>query len=200
MRGRTVALASVAISVCAVAFILALIASFDRQGGGVGVRQAAACVNAETEHDCLPDIAMEDTSGQVWDHAGMTGQVVIVNFWATWCRPCLVEIPDLAQIHDLYAEHDLVLLGIMTDQPADDDLAEFSERTGLNYPVVRADAEILRAFDLPDVLPTTLVYDRGGELALRHRGVVTTAQLSELVDELLGHQPPAGGQTRPDEP
>jgi thiol-disulfide isomerase/thioredoxin len=200
MRGRTVAVLSVAASVGLIAFILVQISSIGRQGVAVGVRQAVACT-ATDDQECLPDISMEDVEGNTWDRGSMAGQVVIVNFWATWCRPCLVEIPDLAEVHDRYRDADLVLLGIMTDRPSEGDLAEFTARTGLNYPVVRADADILHAFGPPDVLPTTLVYDRGGKLVMHHQGLVTAEQMSELVDELLAHEPPGSlGEPAPDAP
>jgi thiol-disulfide isomerase/thioredoxin len=200
MRGRTVAALSVAASVGLIAFILVQISSIGRQGVGVGLRQAVACT-ATDDQECLPDVSMEDVEGNSWDGAEMAGQVVIANFWATWCRPCLIEIPDLAEVYDRYRDRDLVLLGIMTDRPSDEELAEFSDRTGLNYPVVRADADILHGFGLPDVLPTTLVYDRGGRLVFRHQGIVTAAQMSDLIDELLAQEPPAiEGQVSADAP
>jgi thiol-disulfide isomerase/thioredoxin len=191
MRGRTVAAVSVAISVGLIAFILVQIASIERGGVGVGVGTVSAC--AEPEEECLPDLDMEDLDGNVWARADLTGKVVIVNFWATWCRPCLVEIPDLSQLYEDYRDRDLVLLGIMTDSPPEDEYAEFAKRTGLDYPVVRATADILRGFELPDVLPTTLVYDRGGRLVFRHQGAVTAEQMSELIDEYLAQEPPAPG-------
>ena len=193
MRGRTVAGLSVAASVGLIAFILVQMSSLEQGDAGAkrgeGASQATACVEAD-DTDCLPGHAMEDIDGTTWDAASMAGKVVIVNLWATWCRPCLVEIPDLAEVYDRYRDEDFVLLGIMTDQPSDEDLAEFSERTGLNYPVVRADAEILRAFELPDVLPTTLVYDRGGQMVFRHQGVVTADQMAAVVDDLLAQKAP----------
>ena len=192
MRGRTVAVLSVAASAGVVAFILAQLSMIGAEGVSVGMRHAEACVSPDPE-DCLPEVTMDDTTGQTWQADALRGQVVIVNFWATWCRPCLVEIPDLAEVHDRYRDDDLVLLGIMADHPSDDDLAEFTERTGLNYPVVRATAEIIEAFGVPEVLPTTYVYDRGGKVVFRHEGVVTADEMSALVDELLAQKPPAAG-------
>lgn len=144
---------------------------------------AGACPPGAEE--CFPDVEMEDRGGRAWDLAALEDQVVIVNFWATWCRPCVEEVPELAEVHDDYADEDVAVLGIMTDRPTDEEFDDFVRRTGLNYPVVPADTDLLRAFELPDVLPTTHIYDRAGRRALRHRGVLTADQVSSVIDDLL---------------
>ncbi len=182
---RALAAAALALGAAAVAGagFLVMISLGDDEASGV------SCPGEEAGA-CIPDLAMEDRSGEVWDQAALEGQVVVVNFWATWCRPCLEEIPELAEVHDRYGDRGVVVLGVMMDRPGEEELEAFIDDTGLNYPVVPADQDIVRAFGYPDLLPTTYVYGRAGERELSHQGVVTADQLSELLGDLLAEHAP----------
>src|SRR5689334_18943077 len=78
----------------------------------VGTPKASACAKGE---QCLPQVAYTDTNGTAYTPDSLKGKVVVVNFWATWCKPCQKEIPDLSKIYDKYKGKGLVMLGIMTD-------------------------------------------------------------------------------------
>lgn len=134
---------------------------------------------------CLPAIEMKDDAGVVWTRESLIGKVVVINFWATWCRPCQSEIPDLAKVARKYKEKDVVILGLMTDQPSPAQLESFSKRYGLDYPVVRVNREISAAFGYPNALPTNFVYSRGGKLMFDSPGAVTAGSLEREIKSLL---------------
>src|ERR1700733_4529669 len=98
-------------------------------------RHASACNKAQD--DCLPDVKYIDTTGKAYTPSDLAGKVVVVNFWATWCHPCQKEIPDLSKMYDKYKAKGVVMLGIMTDSPADADLLNFESDYEMTYPVVR---------------------------------------------------------------
>lgn len=181
-------LLALALAVAAGAFFLAT------PGDPAGDEDERAGACSPGEEACLPDVKMEDRAGEVWDREALEGKVVIVNFWATWCRPCVDEVPELAQIYESYAEEDVVLLGVMADRPTEEEFEDFAERTGLIYPVIPAGGELLRAYGTPDILPTTHVYGRGGRRALDHQGMLTADQLRPILDELLAEDPPGAAQ------
>src|SRR5687768_16439640 len=79
-------------------------------GMRVGLRKAEASSN-EASPKCLPRMTMIDTAGMAWTPESLAGKVVVVNVWATWCRPCIFEIPDLIQVHRAYRDRGVVLLG-----------------------------------------------------------------------------------------
>ncbi len=166
-----------------------LLRSSSLMGGGVSlsIPTAEAC-DKQDPGDCLPDIALMDMQDRVWTRESMTGKVVMVNFWATWCKPCKAEIPALAAAYKDYSEQGFVLLGVMTDaeETSDEELRAFSEAHGLNYPVIPVDPDIWYAFNAPDALPTTYIYDRAGRLRLHHRGPLSESQLAGIVEELMG--------------
>jgi cytochrome c-type biogenesis protein len=151
---------------------------------GVGVKTAeAGCY--QDGPNCLPPIELIDEDGTVWTPESLTGKVVVINFWATWCRPCQTEVPDLAKVYRKYKDKDVVILGLMTDQPADSQLKAFSERYGLDYPVIRVNPEISEAFGHPAALPTNFVYSRTGHLVFDTPGAITAGALEREVKELL---------------
>jgi len=151
---------------------------------GGGIKQAEAQCMPSPGHDCLPELGVIDTTGLAWTNEALAGKVVVVNFWATWCNPCVHEIPLLSAAHDRYKD-DVVMLGVVTDEVGDAQLARFIEQHGLTYPVVRADPDLYQSFGFPDALPTTFFYDRHGALVRRYVGPLSQKHLDAWLPPLL---------------
>ena len=185
MNKTYIAVATAAVVGLAV-FVVLQFSSVSVSKEGVKVKVGAREAVADCYQDgpaCLPAIDLMDDDGVVWTRDSLIGKVVIINFWATWCRPCQSEIPDLAKVARKYKDKDVVILGLMTDQPSDAQLESFSKRFGLDYPVVRVNREISSAFGDPSALPTNFVYSRGGRLMFDSPGAVTAGSLER---EILG--------------
>ena len=135
--------------------------------------------------NCLPPIEFVDEKGTVWTPQMLSGKVVIVNFWATWCNPCKHEIPDLARVYRKYKEKGVVMLGLMTDRVSAETLAAFRKTYGLDYPVVRVDQALSESFGHPRNLPTNFVYNRTGHLVFDRPGAITAGALESEIKELL---------------
>ncbi|WP_353120341.1 TlpA disulfide reductase family protein [Nitratidesulfovibrio sp.] len=112
------------------------------------------------------------------------GKVVIVNFFASWCPPCLEEIPGLINVRARYSEDKVALYGISLDENPKQ-LAAFMSRTPFNYPVWKGKEELQRFFNVSSI-PQLLVYDRQGKLVANHVGLVEADELGKFVDTLLG--------------
>lgn len=112
------------------------------------------------------------------------GKVVIVNFFASWCPPCLEEIPGLINVRARYSEDKVTLYGISLDENPRQ-LAAFMSRTPFNYPVWKGKEELQRFFNVSSI-PQLLVYDRQGKLVANHVGLVEADELGKFVDTLLG--------------
>ena len=152
-----------------------------------GIKTAsAACTTGG--RGCIPDVSYIDTNGTAYTPQTLARKVVIVNFWATWCKPCLKEIPALSRYYTKHKDKGLEILGIMTDDPDYTELVEFQVAQGMTYPVVRASSDILISYQYPGALPTTFVYDRNGKQVYTHVGELTEAQLVRIVDPLLAQQ------------
>jgi thiol-disulfide isomerase/thioredoxin len=134
-------------------------------------------------------VSLVDTVGTAYTPQSLAGKVVIVNFWATWCKPCLKEIPDLSRVYEQYKDRGLVILGVLTkDDPDNQQLLNFQSDNMMSYPVVRYNSDILFSYGDPPVLPMTFIYDRRGKLVHRPRGTLHADQLVQLVEPLLAQK------------
>ena len=123
--------------------------------------------------------ALTDASGKAHRLADYRGKWVIVNFWATWCPPCLEEIPDLVGIVE--SRKDVQVFGIAMEFQDASQVLQFADGMFVNYPIVLGDEKVAASFGGIKGLPTTLVYDPRGNLASRHAGKVTRKQIEELI-------------------
>ena len=164
-------------------FLFVHLSSDPKRPISIGTKKASACTKGA--RDCLPDVNYVDTHGHAYTQAQLAGKVVIVNFWATWCHPCQQEIPDLSKIYDKFKTKDVVFLGVMTDNPDDQQLLNFQSDYDMTYPVVRASSDIMMSYGYPDALPTTFIYDRGGKQVFNRRGAVRAQELDSLIGRLL---------------
>ena len=137
--------------------------------------------------DTLAKASFKDLAGQTQPLDQWRGKVLVVNFWATWCPPCLKEIPEFIRMQARYRERGLQFVGVAIDQP--EKVAPFAEEMGFNYPVLigALDAvELLRTLgNQHGGLPFTVVFDRNGMLAAAELGGLDEAKLSHVVDPLL---------------
>ncbi|MCJ7596806.1 MAG: TlpA family protein disulfide reductase [Desulfobacterales bacterium] len=117
-----------------------------------------------------PDFLLEDLSARGVSLKQSKGSVVLLDFWATWCPPCLRSIPELVDIQAKYRDRGLVIIGISVDDPSmisNGDLLAFKDRLRINYPIVRADTKVLKNYfsNAEDMaIPTMFIIDRDGRI------------------------------------
>ena len=122
----------------------------------------------------------EDMQGQPQRLADYRGKWVLVNFWATWCPPCLEEIPDLVDLHRAHSKKDLVVIGVALDSSAKS-VRQFIERFKVNYPVVLGDYDLAEQVGEVTVLPTSYLYNPQGELVSYQQGMVTRDSVESYI-------------------
>ena len=127
---------------------------------------ATAAVQLATS---APDFTLRSVAGTNLRLQEQRGQVVLVNFWATWCGPCRQEMPHLNRIYDKYRSSGFVLLGVnIDDDPRA--AADLAAKLGLRFPVLLdTDKKVSRAYDM-SAMPATLLIDRDGRVRHIHRG------------------------------
>ncbi len=119
------------------------------------------------------DFELEDIEGKIHRLEDYRGKWVLVNFWATWCSPCLTEIPELSSLHDAHKDKDLLVIGIALQSESRSTVADFAREHGISYPVVLGDFKMARKIGSVDVLPSSFLYNPKGELVNYQAGVVT---------------------------
>jgi peroxiredoxin len=153
-----------------------------------------------------PNFTLKDTTGKKVTLAGYKGKAVIIDFWATWCAPCKVEIPWLEKLHDQYAAQGLEILGVSEDDlDLDDqakllkekkDIADSAARLHINYPVLIDDNNVAKPYGGIDALPTTFFVDRNGKVVATTVGLADRDEIEADIKKALGSgAPPAGGQS-----
>lgn len=111
------------------------------------------------------------------------GRVVVVNFFASWCTPCAVEIPGLINLRHEFNDDDVVILGLSVDQDSQD-IAEFVGDTPFNYPVYVVGEDVASIFKV-DSIPRLVIYDQSGRMVVDHEGVVNEDDLRQILDAML---------------
>lgn len=149
--------------------------------------QLGAWVGVAPGQGEAPDYVLRTLAGATVDSRDLAGKVVVVNFWATWCPPCRLEMPTLQKLHERRSGDDVVVLGFATDVGGDEPIRSFLAERGITYPVGRATHEHRQAFGGIPGVPTTFLIDRQG--VVRHKvvgyfaGPAMNAAVSRLVDE-----------------
>ena len=118
-----------------------------------------------------------DTQGQRHRLEDYRGRYVVLNFWATWCVPCIQEIPEIAAFHR--ARPDVVVIGVAVDAGNPAKVAQFAAKTGHDYPLVIADERVERQLGEQRALPTTRIYDPKGKVVYDRVGRVDGKLLEE---------------------
>jgi len=142
---------------------------------------------AETLSDLgsAPAWSLPDLAGQQVASEAFAGKVVVVDFWATWCAPCLVEIPHYIAMQKKYGDRGFVVVGISMDRQGSVVVQPFATKHAINYPLVIGDLDVADAFGGVEFLPTTFLIDREGKVRHRKIGVLDPAEYERLIEALL---------------
>ena len=133
-----------------------------------------------------PAWSLKDPDGNVVTLAQFKGKVVVLDFWATWCPPCKVEIPGYEKLQTKYAADGLVIIGVSIDSDGNEIVKKFMREYGINYPIVMAaDSDIIGAYGDLSMFPTTFIIDRDGLIRDKKQGKLPTAQYEQAILAVL---------------
>jgi len=173
--------------------LLALIVTTNFSACNSGAANSKPAGSSEPRPD-EPAVTFKNVDGQDVTLASLKGKVVIVNFWATWCEPCRVEIPWMISFQQKYADKGFTILGVAMDDEGKSVVAPYVQSTHfdvdghsmtMNYPIVLGDDDIATKFGGLIGFPTTVVISRDGKIQKRYIGLADEGDLDKEIKGLL---------------
>jgi len=158
---------------------------------GVGT---VACRPQETEKKALrddkdrkaaPQFELKDASGKVVKLSDYRGKVVLLDFWATWCGPCAIEIPWFVDFQRRYKDRGFEVLGVSMDDDGWKAITPFVAEKKINYRILLGDDKTGDLYGGVEALPTTFVIDRDGRIASVHVGLTGKKDFEDAIEKLL---------------
>ena len=180
-RDRWISMAAAAAALSLLAFDIGCAPAKDEDE--VARKPAAAC-DADAKPAPL-DFTMKEMNGGEVKLASFKGKVILLNFWATWCAPCLAEIPGFVELQEQY-KSDLQILGVSVDDSVED-LKPYAEKMKMNYPVLLGKelTAVEEAYGPLFGIPQTFVINRDGLICKKHPGIAPKARFEQEIKGLL---------------
>ena len=151
--------------------------------------QARAAVGWGPSGSAAPAVTLDMLDGASARLADLKGQVVLVNFWATWCPPCRAEMPGFQKAYEAMHADGFTVVGVSMDDASRGHVASFLQDHGIRYPVAMATADVVAAFGGVGSYPTSFLIDRQGQVRYTVRGFFAEPALRAAVHRLMaeGH-------------
>jgi peroxiredoxin len=132
-----------------------------------------------------PAWQLKDINGATVSSDQFKGKVVVLDFWATWCPPCVKEVPGYVELARKHGSDGLAIVGVSLDQGGPEVVQKFAAKYGVNYPLVMGDEAIVGAFGGVEAIPTTFLIDREGQIRDRKVGLEETAEYEKKILAIL---------------
>lgn len=143
-----------------------------------------ASVKAEKDRKDAPDFARDDASGHPVKLSDFRGKVVLLNFWATWCGGCQVEIPWFIEFQNQYKDNGLAVIGVSLDADGWKSVKPYVKEKAVNYTILIGNGDVAQRYRVT-AMPVTLLIDREGRIAATHTGLVNKQDYKAEVEMLL---------------
>jgi peroxiredoxin len=152
----------------------------------------AASVKQDKDRKAAPDFALKDANGATVRLSDYKGKVILLDFWATWCGPCKIEIPWFMEFEQQFKNRGFAVLGVSMDEGGWETVKPYIEERRINYRILMGTDEVGQAYGGVDSLPTTLLIDRSGRIAAVHIGLEEGKKdFRDEIDHLLQSDAPS---------
>ncbi len=148
-------------------------------------RTVHAAVKATKDRKAAPEFALKDSGGQLVKLSDYKGKVVLLNFWATWCGPCKIEIPWFKEFETTYKNKGFAVLGVAMDDEGWEIVKPYIESQKINYRTLLGTEQVGTMYGGVESLPTSFVIDREGRIAAVHVGLVSKSVYVNDLKDLL---------------
>jgi thiol-disulfide isomerase/thioredoxin len=150
-----------------------------------GVALAIFGQHTASQQGPAPAFVLKDLDGRTVRLGDFKGEVVLLNFWATWCAPCRAEMPDLVKLQNEYQSKGLQVVGMTYPGYTRAGVRAIAKRLRLNYPILLGTRDLADKYGVGEVMPTTIVIDREGRIRARILGIMEPDEFEQSVKPLL---------------
>ncbi len=169
-----------------VAFVVALMLYF---GYHQARRTGASSAPQVTQSTLAPDFSLESLDGSTLRLSDLRGKAVLLNFWATWCGPCKIEMPWFVDFQKQYGSQGLQIVGVAMDDASKEDIAKFAKDMGVNYPILIGKESVGDQYGGVPALPETFLIGRDGKFVDKIIGLKGKADIEESIQKTLDTRP-----------
>jgi cytochrome c biogenesis protein CcmG/thiol:disulfide interchange protein DsbE len=145
----------------------------------------AQSMKAASDRKPAPDFDLKDVNGKVIHLSDYKGKAVLLDFWATWCGPCQIEIPWFMDFERKYKDQGFVVIGVAMDDEGWQVVKPFVEQMRINYRVLLGNDHTADLYGGLEALPTTVLVDRDGRVASIHVGLAGKQEFQDAIEKLL---------------
>src|SRR5258708_24809639 len=158
-------------------------------------RAGGSSVSGQMRGQLAPDFELASLEGKNVKLSDFRGKAVLLNFWATWCEPCKIEMPWFVELQKEYGPQGFQIVGVAMDEDANtDDISKFAKKLAVNYPVLLGKDSVGESYGGVGVLPATVFIDREGKLVAREFGLQSRSVFVDHIKEALGQAQPVQAQ------
>ena len=147
--------------------------------------QGVAAGNTQMKNGTAPDFTLQSLDGKTVRLSDFRGKPVVLNFWATWCGPCKIEMPWFVDLQKEYGPAGLQFLGVAMDDASTKDIAEFAESMKVNYPILIGKESVGDDYGGVQFLPETFYIDRNGKVVDKAFGLKGRGEIEDAIKKIL---------------
>jgi peroxiredoxin len=152
-------------------------------------RRSAAAAPRLTQSTIAPDFSLESLDGKTMRLSDLRGKAVLLNFWATWCGPCKIEMPWFVDFQNQYGSQGLQIVGVAMDDASKEDIGKFAKDMGVNYPILMGKEAVADQYGGIDALPQTFLIARDGKVVDKIVGLRDKAEIEDAIKKALSTHP-----------
>ena len=170
-----------------VGFVVALMLYFGYHQARHGVSSAPRI----TLSTIAPDFSLESLDGKTMRLSDLRGKAVLLNFWATWCGPCKIEMPWFVDLQNQYGSQGLQIVGVAMDDASKEDIAKFAKDMGVNYPILIGKDSVGDEYGGVNALPQSFLIARDGKVVDKIVGLRGKSEIEDAIKKALNTRPAA---------
>jgi thiol-disulfide isomerase/thioredoxin len=155
-------------------------------GFNMARRAPRSAKNTQMKNGEAPDFTLQSLDGKSVRLSDLRGKAVLLNFWATWCAPCKIEMPWFVELQKQYGPDGLQIVGVAMDDASSADIGAFAKDMGVNYPVLIGKESVGDAYGGVQFLPENFYIDRNGKVVDRAFGLKGRGEIEDDIKKILG--------------